>query len=334
MAPQNWPKTVKMIRDELPKLLKSQQDVDELLAPDAVPYANLPQIVLDYPGFLRWLRDFAPDLVPALVTKMKKDPRSLRHEIDIYRHHKRGYEKWVTDLLDTDIRCRATGRALLKEIALAPSRIVSISPYLPDDEDDYNAAAKALDVEAATAVGMPVLDSDGQPDEGGGTGKGSDVEIDFSPELYSVFGGRGRSGGPRPTGPASRPDEVLCHELFHAGRDARGVRYHLGVNRDYNNEEEYLAVVITNIYLAEKKQTDLRASHHGHTVLKHPARFLDETHINLQPRVLLERLRLRQLTLFEALAQIGSDAAWFNPVRQYDAELKAAKRQPAAGRRP
>ena len=55
MAPQNWPKTVKMIRDELPKLLKSPQDVDELLVPDAVPYASLPQIVLDYPGFLRWL---------------------------------------------------------------------------------------------------------------------------------------------------------------------------------------------------------------------------------------------------------------------------------------
>src|SRR5262249_35456777 len=133
----------------------------------------------------------------------------------------------------------------------------------------------------------------------------------------------------------TRADEVFFHELVHAGRDMRGFRYRLGVSRNYDNEEEYLAVVLCNIYLSEKGQTTFRASHQGHTPLQHPERFLDDTHINLQPRVLLERLRLRQLTLFQALAAIDAQTTPFNPVRQYDAELRQKQKQPTkAGTRP
>jgi hypothetical protein len=147
--------------------------------------------------------------------------------------------------------------------------------------------------------------------------------------MWGIFSD-GRSGNSKPDGPASRPDEVLFHELVHACRELRGVLYRSGVNGGFDNEEEYLAVVIDNIYLSEKGQTQLRASHYGHTILKDPDKFLD-ANIDLKPRMLLERLRLSQGTLFDSLAHIGPDMlrpAKFNPVWQYNEELRQGKKPP------
>jgi hypothetical protein len=276
---------------------------------------------MGFPGFLDWLPDFFPDRIHALVHRLK-DPGhyTLKHQIDFYRHKKRAYETGVTDSLDT-IRGRATGRAVLQEIAAVSRRTVRILPYLQDDEEDYNASARPDDDEAATATGMPLLDKKGKPLVGSGTGEGSDVEIDFAPAMWGLFSdGKGEA----PTGPGSNPDEVLFHELVHASRDLRGLRYRLSVNGNLDNEEEYLAVVIGNIYSSERCrcQDNLRASHHGFAVLQNPDKFLD-ANIDLKPRILLERLRLSQCTLFNSLAQIGPSVAKFNPVRQYDTELKA-----------
>ena len=47
---------------------------------------------------------------------------------------------------------------------------------------------------------------------------------------------------------------------------------------DYDNEEEFAAVVVTNVYLSEKKQTALRADH-GWGVLQNPDKFLDSPHV-------------------------------------------------------
>jgi hypothetical protein len=193
-----------------------------------------------------------------------------------------------------------------------------------------------LDEKEATHVGMPVLDTSGHPTGGSGSGRGSDVAINFSPEIWGVFSespthrpGRCATNCQQPTGPGSQADEVLCHELVHTGRIMRGLHYRLNVNRGYDNEEEFLAVVITNVYLAEKGQMHLRGSHKGHTYLDHPEKFLDNAqHVNLSPRMLLERLRLTQSSLFQLLADIGPPQAWFNPVRDYSDELKQGKSPP------
>jgi hypothetical protein len=93
---------------------------------------------------------------------------------------------------------------------------------------------------------MTVLDSDG--DEilvhdapMIGTGMGTDVRIWFTPAMWAD----------KSRGPASAPDEVLLHELIHASRQVSGVsrRDHVG---KYTNEEEFIAIMIDNIYLSEK----------------------------------------------------------------------------------
>ena len=64
----------------------------------------------------------------------------------------------------------------------------------------------------------------------------------------------------------------------------------------------------------------------GHQYLDHPEKFLDNAqNINLSPRMLLERFRLNQASLFQLLADIDPSQAWFNPVRDYNDELKQGK---------
>jgi hypothetical protein len=329
MAPPHWQENKKKIKSQLEWLFtNSPHKLTDLLSPKPIPYSRRPNIVIGFPGFLDWLTDFAEDRIPALVHKLKEPGQyALKHEIEFYRHRKAAYEKWVASVLD-DIQGRATGKAVLNEIAAASQYTVRILPYMQDDQDDYNASANPRDDVAATSTGMPLLDKKGKPiaDRGSGTGKGSDVEIDFSPAMWGVFSdGKGHP----PTGPGTDRDEILFHELVHACRDLRGLRYHLGVNRHFDNEEEYLAVVIGNIYSSEKRRSQdfLRANHRGHAVLQNPDKFLDAD-INLKPRVLLERLRLGQYTLFHSLALIDPGVAKFNPVRQYAAELKAKNPAP------
>ena len=92
-----------------------------------------------------------------------------------------------------------------------------------------------------------------------GTGDGSDVEIHFTPSSAS--------------GPGSLPDEVLFHEMVHGLREMQGLADMWPTNdslRDYDNEEDFLAIVMTNVYISSKGGTQLRANHHGYHPLKRP----------------------------------------------------------------
>jgi len=72
-----------------------------------------------------------------------------------------------------------------------------------------------------------------------GTGGGSNTVIWYTAGMWSE--------SRRPSGPGHQPDEVLHHELVHASRQMRGVMNQMPVNKGYGNNEEYLAVVLTNI---------------------------------------------------------------------------------------
>src|SRR5262249_32352319 len=109
----------------------------------------------------------------------------------------------------------------------------------------------------------------------------------------------------------------LYHEMVHASRDMRGVTFFgPGVNRDYENREEYLAVALTNVYLSEKGQRYFRADHgFPPRVLIDPEKWLDNGQwANLPPEQLIEDFRIRQPTFYDALAKVE---AWFNPVKQH-----------------
>jgi hypothetical protein len=315
------------IRKGLEKLHLAGRVIDDLIAPQPVPFPQARNVLVAYPGFIDWLVDFDDHTGQQLT----QDRHILWHALERYRRMKRVYERRVLDELHAVLR-RWTGKAILREIHAASRRTVSIRPYLADDDDDYNASAGMRDEEAATAAGMPILNTRGRATGGSGSGRGSNVDIDFSPEIWGVFSESPTqrpsefASPSKPTGPGAQADEVLFHELVHACRMMRGLHYRADVNQQYDNEEEYLAVVITNIYLAEKGQTHLRDSHKGHNYLARPEKFLDNPqHVNMSPRRLLERLRLSQSSLFGSLADIGPKMAWFNPVRDYRDERKQGK---------
>jgi len=125
---------------------------------------------------------------------------------------------------------------------------------------------------------------------------------------------------------------VLFHELVHGCRRLNGVP--LGrsdVDKGYTSEEEYIAVVISNIYLSERRKKNYRVSHNSFATLPDPEGFLDNAqNINLSPRKLLAEFKRRQLQFYLDLSRIPANRAAFNPVRQHYEERKAG----AARRRP
>lgn len=317
MAAIDWRKLQVTLKAEIARLRRN-----DLLSVQPVPYARRPNVVIRFPDFWWWLYDFAQDSARLL----EKNVKALPQVIATYESRKRDYESEVKDVLDL-IHDRMTGRAVCQEIAAVSGSQVRIEPYKRVEACDHNATTRSAFL-YSTAVGMPILDTYGRNPTGSGMGTGSDAKVGFTPGHWTRRGNDVGTGvfqsvkcAP-PPGPGHQPDEVLFHELVHACRDLRGVSYNLPVNAGYRNEEEFLAVVIGNVYLSEKGQRKLRANHDSDGVLKDPERFLEHAWVSPDPRTLIHRFMLRQYSLFASLARI--DVA-FNPVRQYDLEEKALR---------
>ena len=66
--------------------------------------------------------------------------------------------------------------------------------------------------------------------------------------------------------PGQKPDEILCHEMLHAARYLGGDFKMTPIPSmpDYDNEEDYFAILVTNIYSSEKGRgiESFRKSHH------------------------------------------------------------------------
>lgn len=77
-------------------------------------------------------------------------------------------------------------------------------------------------------------------------------------------------GSPCARGPGATPDAALLHELVHAYRMVNGYvdKYTLNVpGFFYENEEEFYAILLTNIHLSAKGERELRKDHKFHQVL-------------------------------------------------------------------
>ena len=97
------------------------------------------------------------------------------------------------------------------------------------------------------------------------------------------------------------------------------------MGKGYDNAEEFAAILVTNVYLSEKKRTQLRANH-SHGVLSDPDKFLDSPRVPVPgTRGLLGIFRLRQPELLAALAAIDRSIAAFNPFRQFAEETIKAR---------
>jgi hypothetical protein len=84
-------------------------------------------------------------------------------------------------------------------------------------------------------------------------GSGSDVYLFFTPG-----GGDDKACSNGSSFCAELPDEILLHEMVHALRDMQGVTNPVPTRTlRYKNEEEFLALVITNVYISKQKGNTL-----------------------------------------------------------------------------
>jgi hypothetical protein len=316
------------IRQKLEDIfLNKPHELHDLLFPKSVPCKAPTNLVIAYPDFIEWLWTVDSDQLPHVEQELKEGRDfALKREIDKYRRRKPKYESDLAKVL-AEVGNHEVGVAVFAEIQRAKSMSGSFVPYVLDpDEDEVNAGVSSDDDSASTSTAMPVIDKH-KKIVGYGMGTGSDVTIRFSQDLFGVFS-NAPQGTSVPSGPGSAADEILAHELVHASRQMNGVRYRFGVSGGYGNEEEYLAVVIGNIYLSNRNKTVFRKNHSGFDVLPDPDHFLDSHASNLDVRTLLERFYLNQRCFYCALAAIPAGTTPFNPVRTYEQEQQKAGNHP------
>jgi len=264
-----------------------------------VQYGSAPNIVIAYPSLQDWLALYKPS-----------SSRGAQWNQAMFADFQRRHERTVTEQLDI-IRKRATGRAVVAEVKARPDHVVKIRPFdfLPKEKWKLGLGAltTTLDGPAPTwAAGVPRCGATftGKPFCSGhsapkGTGTGSSAEIYFTASRHRA------------------PDETLLHELVHASRMVDGVWYPMPVNGGYGNQEEFLAVLVENIYRSEKGEKR-PSDYKGHPI--DTAKFLDAT--SPSPRSVIAGMRGKQPSLFSALAALPRGMPAFNPVRQVDTEYK------------
>ena len=191
----------------------------------------------------------------------------------------RDYELSVKLTLDR-IQRSDTGSAVLGAIKRAGQPLL-ILPYTKEAEKvtgACNAYAAPGDTVKAGAKNQPILSGKKVLTENNllkrllklpqeplaGTGEGSDSFIRFSPGMW------GFGGACYPGMPGASPSEILLHEMLHSYRQMRGDSYALptiGGRLQYDNLEEFFAIVVTNIFVSDPSNPTpnrtLRADHWG-----------------------------------------------------------------------
>ncbi len=170
------------------------------------------------------------------------------------------YEQQVYEII-VGIAKTSAGNSFLAELA---GRIT----VMPQSRDILFAASMPTNWENATAkgqrAGITLYDAatdsftTQQMSSKLGSGRGSDAMVFFTPSLYTAD-----------HGPGSLGDEVLFHEMIHALRENLGLHHgtltvHNPVDKCYDNDEEFYAILATNIYMSEKTKNCQRlcANHH------------------------------------------------------------------------
>lgn len=196
-----------------------------------------------------------------------------------------------------------TGKAVLEGLAKSGKAITI--------KNGIDGFAKPLNPEKGTLQGEDrrqcEIDAGKKPSGQKGKGGGTDVDVLYMPNNLECSGGTKCAG--------NKADEVLLHELTHALRYAAGVsvcRLMTGKYKSYSNEEEFYAIVISNIYLSEKGSTELRADH-GFDMGVLDAE--EQKNFAKRHKDLLATLKSKQEKLYEALTKIEPKGG-FNPIRE------------------
>jgi len=174
--------------------------------------------------------------------------RSEASGITTKNPNQENWERTTQDLLRS-IQATRVGSVLLRLINATP-RSLTIRPL-----------ASALLLQTASAANTPVhAGAAGVPlkpkSPEKADGRGSGVTIWFDPDTWS-----GTAKNTVDPGNHMQPDDVLFHEMVHALRAMRGRMTAKDLDF-WDNKEELIAVLLTNIYLADNgRPDDLRGSH-------------------------------------------------------------------------
>jgi len=231
--------------------------------------------------------------------------------------------RYVQDVIDliNKIWDSKTGSVVLDEIRRAPlGDNVVIEPYLEDDP------AEEPNASTTTVMEFGVPDSRAKP---------FGARINFTPADWKRDAGLGELLGPigidlgTDWGPGAFPEEVLLHELVHTLFIVTGksLRRRVPFQKDrYKTEswnekhpewrgpyemDEFMAIMITNIFHSECGRKHIRHSHTNHKAHDiSDKKFLEfgmnKAHVRL--------LRRKQPVLFNALNDI--EVPW-NPLRHF-----------------
>jgi len=246
------------------------------------------------------------------IVSLNDHDLNFRALVQQYQLEARQHIEAVKPRLD-QIQQRLTGSALLAEIS-ASDWTVYIQPYRGRGLNATSGQRTGHAEVSATARGAPV-DHMSNPfgkhyDGRVGTGNGADAIVNFTPGMWA---------GSKMRKPSNAPDEALFHELVHASRQGRGVQDSSYVDHGYDDSEEYLAVVLTNIYMSEKGQLVL-VGNHGTKPLQGAERdnFINNSQHNLlAPQQLMQSFKDSQRDFYNALANLPAAIRW-NPVRQHN----------------
>jgi hypothetical protein len=110
--------------------------------------------------------------------------------------------------------------------------------------------------------------------------------------------------------PPYRADEVLLHELFHKTRQAAGKACTLNTSNEWDNREEFYAIMVTNILRSERGAALLRGSHRP----KFDPLLMDEVDFAKQYLMALFDLKKEMQRLWLRLATVPGR---FNPIREW-----------------
>jgi hypothetical protein len=209
--------------------------------------------------------------------------------------------------------------AITREHDRANLNIVIVPYNLADRRrDPANAFSSADNFRASAPSGELIFqggnDNPNTPQDeryrtfGRGTGGGSSTHVHFSTDI--TFNGT----------IGTAPDEILFHELVHSMREMQGEEQSIPTglqDRGYDDDEEFIAVLLTNIYLSEKDpNAPLRKDHHGFQQLpddeSDSVGFLVNNAENL---FWIKFLFAEEFDTFTAIA--ANTMATFNPIRVY-----------------
>ena len=114
---------------------------------------------------------------------------------------------------------------------------------------------------------------------------------------------------------AQQEDEILLHEMVHALRDMQGLTNHVPTAWLYKDEEEFLAIVVANVYISKKtgKNNLLRRDYRRVGPLEAPWNTSDGFLKDEKNRTVLEYYVKFWQPVFD---QLGKVDTVFNPFRK------------------